>query len=145
MALDTAPGRALYLDFEVMDTRWADDDVYGHVNNVAYYAFFDTAVNRRLIRLGALDPHGGAVIGLVVETRCRYFAPVGFPDRVCVGLRVERLGTTSVTYDLGLFRNDEDRASARGSFTHVFVDRATRRPTPMPAPLREALSVLFSP
>lgn len=134
--------RGDYRAFEAIDTRWADNDVYGHVNNVIYYAFFDTAVNRMLIRSGALDIHAGDVIGLVVETGCRYFASLAFPDRVTAGVRVARLGTTSVRYEVGLFREDEDTACAEGHFVHVYVARDTRRPTPLPDALRAALAGL---
>ena len=135
--------RADYRAFRAITTRWADNDVYGHVNNVVYYAFFDTAVNQYLIEAGVLDPAASAVIGLVVETQCRYRAPIRFPDRVTAGIRVTKLGTTSVRYEVGLFRNDEDAASAAGHFVHVYVDRATSRPTPLPDDLRRALEPLL--
>jgi acyl-CoA thioester hydrolase len=136
------PDRTAYRAFETLDTRWQDEDVYGHVNNVSYYAFFDTAVNRRLIASGALDPRSSAVFGVVAETRCRYLAPVGFPDRIEVGLRLERLGTTSVTYGLAVFRAGEAQAAAVGLFTHVYVDRDTRRPVPIPDAPRRAIEAL---
>lgn len=123
-------------------TRWMDNDVYGHVNNVVYYSYFDTVVNALLIDKGVLDIHGGAVIGLVVETGCRFFAPLAFPDVVTAGLRVAKLGTSSVRYEIGLFRGAEDVVSAFGHFVHVYVDRAMRRPTPLPNELRAALSPL---
>ncbi|MFN3354314.1 MAG: acyl-CoA thioesterase [Brevundimonas sp.] len=138
----TRARREAYRAFQTIDTRWADNDVYGHVNNVVYYAFFDTAVNRLLIARGALDIHAGAVIGLVVETGCRYHAAVSFPDRVTAGIRVARLGTTSVRYEIGLFREDEAEAAAEGFFVHVYVDRETRRPTPLPDALKAALADL---
>lgn len=116
-----------------------DNDVYGHVNNVVYYSYFDTVVNQYLIEQGALDIVKSEVFGLVVKTTCEYFAPITFPDLVNTGLRVTRLGNSSVRYEIGIFRNDEDRASAQGYFIHVYVDRATRRPTPLPAELRAAL------
>lgn len=131
-----------YRAFQTIDTRWADNDVYGHVNNVVYYAFFDTAVNRLLIARGALDIHAGEVIGLVVETGCRYHAAVSFPDRITAGIRVARMGTSSVRYEIGLFREDEAEAAAEGFFVHVYVDRQTRRPTPLPDALRAALADL---
>ena len=124
-------------------TRWMDNDVYGHVNNVVYYSYFDTVVNAYLIQRGALDIHAGAVIGLVVETGCRYFAPLSFPDMVVAGLRVERIGNSSVRYQVGLFRNEEDAPSAQGHFTHVYVDRVARRPVALPAALRAALEPLL--
>ena len=123
-------------------TRWMDNDVYGHVNNVVYYAYFDTVVNAYLIERGVLDIHGGSVIGLVVETGCRYFAPLAFPDTVTAGLRVAKLGTSSVRYEIGLFRGDEEVVSAFGHFVHVYVNRQTRRPTPLPSDLRAALTSL---
>jgi acyl-CoA thioester hydrolase len=134
--------REAYRAFRAITTRWADNDVYGHVNNVVYYAFFDTAVNQYLMEAGVLDPAASPVIGLVVETQCRYRAPIAFPDRVTAGIRVARLGTTSVRYEVGLFRNDAAQASAAGHFVHVYVDRATTRPTPLPEALRQALAPL---
>lgn len=124
-------------------TRWMDNDVYGHVNNVVYYSYFDTVVNTYLIHQGALDIAAGAVIGLVVETGCRYFAPITFPDVVVAGLRVARIGNSSVRYEVGLFRNDERTPAAQGHFTHVYVDRQTRRPVALPAALRAALEPLL--
>lgn len=124
-------------------TRWMDNDVYGHVNNVVYYSFFDTVVNRYLIEQGALDFEKGAVIGLVVETKCNYFRPLAFPDTVRAGLRVAHQGTSSVRYEVGLFRNDEDTACAQGHFVHVYIDRATNRPVPLPDVLRKALAPLL--
>lgn len=116
-----------------------DNDVYGHMNNVVHYSLFDTAVNGWLIENGALDIHAGGQIGLVVETGCRYFAEMAFPDVVTAGLRVARLGTSSVRYEVGLFRNDENEAAAEGFFVHVYVDRQTRRPKPLEASLRAVL------
>lgn len=140
---EAPPSRDAFRAFERIDTRWADDDVYGHVNNVAYYAFFDTAVNRRLIERGVLDPKGGETIGLVIESRCRYFAPLSFPDRVDAGLRVEKLGNSSVTYAIGLFRAGEAAAAAEGRFVHVYVDRLTRRPVSISAATRAVLEELL--
>ena len=134
--------RAAFAHFETVPTRWADNDVYGHVNNVAYYGFFDTVVNRVLIEHCGLDIHDGAVIGLVVETGCRYFAPLAYPAPVEVGLRVERLGNTSVAYALGVFAPGEEEAAATGRFVHVYVDRASRRSAPLPAGLRAGLAPL---
>ncbi|PYE52864.1 acyl-CoA thioester hydrolase [Deinococcus yavapaiensis KR-236] len=119
-----------------------DNDVYGHVNNVVYYSYFDTVVNAYLIERGVLDLRGAGVIGLVVETGCRYFAPLAFPEVVTAGLRVAKLGTSSVRYEIGLFRAEEDVVSAFGHFVHVYVDRETRRPTPLPNDLRAALTAL---
>ncbi|MFE1599453.1 acyl-CoA thioesterase [Methylobacterium sp. ID0610] len=134
--------RAAFRAFRAITTRWMDNDVYGHVNNVIYYSYFDTAVNQYLIEEGALDIASSAVIGLVVETQCRYARPISFPDRVTAGIRVGRLGTSSVRYEIGLFRNHEDVASAEGHFVHVYVDRATTRPVPLPDDLRRALAPL---
>ena len=122
-----------------LGTRWSDNDVYGHVNNVMYYSYFDTAVNAFLIHAGVLDPHGGDVIGLVVETGCQYFAPLSFPERLTVGLGVARLGHSSVRYEVGIFREDEDTPAAQGQFVHVYVDSGTRRPVALPAELRRVL------
>jgi len=137
------PRRSDYRHFLTMPTRWMDNDVYGHVNNVVYYAYFDTAVNRFLIDRGALDIHAGAIIGLVVESSCHYSAPLSFPDDVHAGLRVARLGRTSVQYELGLFKNEEEKSAADGRFVHVYVDRETRRPTALPEAMREALVPLL--
>jgi acyl-CoA thioester hydrolase len=131
--------RDAYLHFQIIPTRWMDNDVYGHVNNVVYYSYFDTVVNQYLVEQGALDIQASEVVGLVVETGCQYFAPVAFPDVVTAGLRVAKLGNSSVRYEIGIFRNDDRTASAQGHFIHVYVDRATRRPCPLPAHLRSAL------
>jgi acyl-CoA thioester hydrolase len=120
-------------------TRWMDNDVYGHINNVVYYSFFDTVVNRYLIDNKALDFRDGKVIGLVVETSCSYFKPVAYPDRITAALAVEHLGNSSVRYRLAVFRNDDDAAAAQGHFVHVYVDRATNRPVTLPDALRNAL------
>ena len=134
--------RDCYGYFHTITTRWMDNDVYGHVNNAVYYAYFDTLVNRFLIDRGALDIAQSPVIGLVVETACQYFSPVAFPDRVHAGLRVGKLGRTSVRYEIGIFRNDEAAAAAQGHFVHVCCDRATQRPLPMPDGMRRALEKL---
>jgi acyl-CoA thioester hydrolase len=128
-----------YRHLSAISTRWMDNDVYGHVNNVQYYSFFDTAVNRYLIAAGALDLHAGAVIGLVIETHCNYFAPLSFPQDVEAGLRVAHVGASSVRYEVGLFAPNEVQAAAAGHFVHVYVDRATRRPVSLPPPLLAAL------
>ncbi len=135
----TPEPRTAYRAFVPITTRWADNDVYGHVNNVVYYAWFDTAVNGYLIEQGALDIHAGSSIGLVVETQCHYFSPIAFPQRVSAGIRVAHVGTSSVRYELGLFADDEQRCAAEGHFVHVYVDRATRRPQALPAALAAAL------
>lgn len=125
-------------------TRWNDNDVYGHMNNVVHYALFDTAVNRYLISEAGLDIHGGAVIGLVVETGCRYFAALAYPETVEAGVRVARIGTSSVTYEIGLYAEESDSAAAEGRFTHVYVDRETRRPVALPAEMRAGLERLLA-
>ncbi|MGZ5584851.1 MAG: acyl-CoA thioesterase [Usitatibacter sp.] len=134
--------RSAFAHFRTITTRWMDNDVYGHVNNVQYYSFFDTVVNGYLIDKGALNPERSAVIGLVVETHCNYFAPLSFPQGVDAGLRVAHLGTSSVRYEVGLFAEGEDIAAAQGHFVHVYVDRATGRPVELPAQLRSALEPL---
>ena len=121
-------GRAAFPVYVELQTRWADNDVYGHVNNVVYYSYFDTAVNRYLIEQGVLDIHAGSTIGLVVETQCHYFAPIAFPEPVEAGLRVAHVGRSSVRYEIGLFRSGQTHSSAQGRFVHVYVDRQTRRP-----------------
>jgi acyl-CoA thioester hydrolase len=135
--------RAGYAECIALDSRWMDNDAYGHVNNVVYYSYFDTAVNRWLIERQLLDVVAGETIALVAETQCRFHAPLAFPDRITVGLRVAHLGTSSVRYELGVFRNDDQRACATGHFVHVHVDRSTRRPTPIPAATRDALHTLL--
>ena len=134
------PRRADYKHFLAIPTRWIDNDIYGHVNNVVFYSYFDTVVNEYLIASGWLDIHGGAVIGLVVETMCRYMKPLAFPEVIEAGLRVSRLGRSSVRYEVAIFKKGEDDAAAAGHFIHVYVDRATRRPVPLPEPLRAALT-----
>jgi acyl-CoA thioester hydrolase len=120
-----------------------DNDVYGHVNNVTYYSYFDTMVNGYLIEQGALDIARSDTIGLVVETQCQYFAPLAFPDLVTAGLRVAHLGRTSVRYEIGIFRNDDAQAAAHGHFVHVYVGRASGRPVPLPETLQRALKGLM--
>jgi acyl-CoA thioester hydrolase len=137
-----AEHRSSYKAFRTIGTRWMDNDVYGHVNNVVYYSWFDTAVNGHLIEQGALDIHHGDVIGLVVETQCNYFAPVEFPQQVEAGLRVARLGRSSVRYEVGLFVKGEEMTAAKGHFVHVYVDRASRRPAELPAKLKSVLEAL---
>jgi len=137
------PTRDQFAVTRPVPTRWADNDVYGHVNNAAYYGFFDTAVNAWLIERGLLDPAASDAIGLVIETGCRYRAALSFPETIEVCLRVETLGTSSVRYALALFSKGQDRAAAEGWFVHVYVDRQTRRPMPIPAPVRAALESLI--
>jgi acyl-CoA thioester hydrolase len=131
-----------YRVFRDITTRWMDNDVYGHVNNVIYYSWFDTAVNAHLIEQGVLDTGRGAVIGLVVETQCNYFAPLAFPQTVQAGVRVAQLGRSSARYEVGLFAQGSDTAAACGHFVHVYVDRETRRPVPLPDALRKTLETL---
>jgi acyl-CoA thioester hydrolase len=137
-----AEGREAYRHFTQIATRWMDNDVYGHVNNVIYYSLFDTAVNGYLIESGALDIHRGEVIGLVVETHCNYFAPIEFPKKVDAAIRVARIGGSSVRYEIGLFAEGEPMTAAKGHFIHVYVDRLSRRPTALPEPFLRALQRL---
>jgi acyl-CoA thioester hydrolase len=134
--------RAAYRHFLAIPTRWMDNDSYGHVNNVTYYSYFDTAVNEHLIRAGGLDIQTGPAIGLVVETTCRFHLPLTFPEHVDTGLRIVKLGTSSVTYEIGIFRRGDEAPAASGRFVHVWVDRATQRPTPVPPAIRAALAPL---
>jgi acyl-CoA thioester hydrolase len=138
------PDRAAFRRFVSIATRWSDNDAYGHLNNVVYYSLFDTAVNKLLIEAGLLDPAKSPVVGLVVETSCRYFSSLSYPDLAEVGVAVERLGRTSVGYRLGVFKAGAPLAAAAGRFTHVYVDRETNRPFPIPEghrALMEALAV----
>jgi acyl-CoA thioester hydrolase len=134
--------RSDYRRFQAISTRWMDNDVYGHVNNVVYYSWFDTAVNRLLVVAGQIDIHKGAVIGLVAETGCRYFSPTAFPDQIEAGVRVAHVGSSSVRYEIGLFRNAEDDAAAVGYFVHVYVDRETKKPVPLTDAMRGFLESL---
>ena len=122
-----------------------DNDIYGHVNNVTYYSYFDTAVNRYLIEAGVLDIHAGEVIGLVIETHCNYFSPLAFPRNVEAGIRVAHIGKSSVRYEIGLFEQGEAQSAASGHFVHVYVDRVTRRPTELPEAFVQALKALQVP
>jgi acyl-CoA thioester hydrolase len=135
--------RDRYAYFAPVPTRWMDNDVYGHVNNVVYYAYFDTVINRYLVAEGGLDIAGGAVIGLCVESRCSYRKAVAFPEDLDAGLRVAKVGRTSVTYEVGIFRRSDDAAAADGSFVHVFVDRVTRKSVPIPDRIRDAVTRLL--
>ena len=143
MSKPTPNHRDAYPYFQPIPTRWMDNDVYGHVNNVVYYSYFDTVVNQYLIQQGALDIENSQVVGLVVETGCQYFASIAFPDVVTAGLRVSKVGNSSVRYEIGIFRNAEPSASAQGFFIHVYVDRTTRRPAPLPAELRAAVAQIL--
>ena len=140
-----APGRSAYRVFRPIATRWSDNDIYGHINNVEFYAFFDTIVNGHLIERGVLDIHDGGTVGLVVETRCSYFAPLAFPDRLEGGLRVDRIGASSVRYGVAIFREDAETAAAAGHFVHVYVDRETHCPAPLSEALRAELEALILP
>jgi acyl-CoA thioester hydrolase len=133
-------GRAAYPHVSRITTRWKDNDLYGHVNNVEYYSYFDTVINRYLIQVGGLDIHAGPVIGICAETHCRYLDSLAFPVDVDAGLRVVHLGRSSVRYEIGLFASDKQESAAEGWFVHVFVDRQTRRPTALPDQLRAALA-----
>ncbi|MGE0767382.1 MAG: acyl-CoA thioesterase [Hyphomicrobiaceae bacterium] len=137
--------RADYKHFLKIPTRWMDNDVYGHVNNVNYYSYFDTVINRYLIDEGRLDFHNSPIIGLAVESLCRYHKSFTYPDLIDAGLRVGRLGKSSVRYEIGLFAEGEDAARAEGHFVHVFVVRESQRPTPIPEPMRGALARLIFP
>ena len=135
--------RTGYGYFVQIPTRWKDNDVYGHLNNVESYSFFDTVINRYLISEGGLDIHHGQVIGLCVESHCKFLKPMSFPSAVDAGLRVAHLGRSSVRYEIGLFPEGEAEAASEGWFVHVFVDRADRRPRELPVPLRAALERLM--
>jgi acyl-CoA thioester hydrolase len=137
--------RESYRVFRTLTTRWMDNDQYGHVNNVVYYSWFDTAVNAHLIEQGVLDTAKGQTIGLVVETQCHYFAPLAFPQNIEAGIRVATLGSSSVRYEVGLFAEGAPMTAARGHFVHVYVDRATQRPVPLPAALKSVLERLQCP
>lgn len=134
------PGtRADYRHFLAIPTRWMDNDLYGHVNNVVYYSYFDTVINKFLIERGKLDIHHGAIVGVAAESGCRFFASIAYPETVDAGLRVGHLGRSSVRYEIGLFREGQEIAAAEGHFVHVFVDRPTQRPVEIPPGIRAAL------
>ena len=132
-------GRDVYRHFLTIPTRWMDNDVYGHVNNVVYYSFFDTVVNKFLMEERQLDYSKGEVVGLVVQNKCQYYAPIAFPDVVVAGIKVAHIGTSSVRYEIGLFKNDEDKPAAEGHFVHVYVTRSTNKPTPLSSQMRSIL------
>lgn len=136
------PQRSDYRHFQPITTRWHDNDIYGHVNNVTYYSFFDSTVNSYLIERGGLDIHEGSVVGFVVSSACDYFASIAYPDLIEVGLRVAKLGNSSVQYELAIFRAGEEEACAAGRFVHVFVDRQSNQPVAIPAEMRQALEHL---
>ncbi|UFN48237.1 acyl-CoA thioesterase [Roseomonas sp. OT10] len=138
------PRRAEYRYFQPITTRWSDNDAYGHVNNAIYYSWFDTTLSRFLLETGELDIQTSPLVGLAVESLCRYHAPVSFPETVTVGLRIGRIGNSSVRFELGIFRGEEDLASAEGHFVHVYVDRATQKvPQPLPERFRAKLAPLL--
>lgn len=137
--------RTAYAHFVHLTTRWMDNDVYAHLNNVVAYSLFDTAVNQTLIETGALDLLDGPIVGLVVESGCCYLGQMRFPDRIAAGLRVGRIGRSSVRYEVGLFRNEDTQASAQGHFVHVYVDATTHRPVPLPATLHRVVESLRRP
>jgi acyl-CoA thioester hydrolase len=136
-------GRGDYHYFTNITTRWHDNDLYGHVNNVTYYSYFDTVANTYLIERGGLDIHHGQTIGLVVNSGCSYHAAIAFPDQLEGGLRINRIGNSSVEYGIGIFKKGEQKAVAEGHFVHVFVDRETRKSTPIPDALRSALALIL--
>jgi acyl-CoA thioester hydrolase len=142
MAEGPSERRGDYPHFHAITTRWMDNDLYGHVNNVVYYSFFDTVINQYLIRAGGLDIRDGPVIGLAVESMYRFHQSLAYPDPVDAGLRVGKLGRSSVRYEVGLFAARADEPAATGHFVHVFVERQSRRPTPIPEPIRAALARL---
>ena len=141
--LRTTP-RAAFPHFCEIATRWMDNDIYGHVNNVLYYSYFDTAVNQFLIERGVLDIHKGEVVGFVVDSGCSYFSPIAFPDMVHAGVRVSKLGNSSVRYEIALYRNDDALPCAAGHFVHVYVERASGRSVPVPAAVRDVLDTIRS-
>ena len=136
--------RSDFKEFSLIETRWNDNDSYGHVNNIVYYSYFDTAVNRHLIQHGVLDLSKSEAIGLVIESKCTYFSSITFPDTVTVGLKVIHLGNSSVRYQIGLFCNDSDTTSAVGEFVHVYVNRLTNKPVSIPDNTRQVLQALCS-
>jgi len=144
MPQKTQASRTEYSHYVPVSTRWMDNDIYGHINNALYYGFFDTAINHYLISEGGLDINHGPVIGFVVESQCQYLQPLAFPEVLEVGLRVGKLGNSSVRYELAIFKQGETFAAAVGYFVHVFVDRQTQRPAPMPELIRTALGRLIN-
>lgn len=145
MTTKTVGQRAEYKHFRLIPTRWMDNDFYGHVNNVVYYAYFDTLLNRYLVDEGGLDFTHDTVIGVAVETMCRFHRSFAYPETIDAGLRIAKLGSSSVRYEIGLFGEAEPDARAEGYFVHVFVDRATQRPVPIPAKIRAALERILVP
>ena len=145
MTQSLAPAfRDAYPAFLAIPTRWMDNDVYGHVNNVTYYSYFDTVVNEHLVRAGGLDFRSAPALGVVVETACRFHKPLSFPEAIDAGLRVARIGRSSVSYQIAIFRQGDNDAAATGRFVHVWVDRSGRRPVPVPDAIRAALEPLYA-
>ncbi|MGF1474327.1 MAG: acyl-CoA thioesterase [Geminicoccaceae bacterium] len=143
MAKPERPRRRDYPHFLTITSRWMDNDIYGHVNNVVYYSYFDTVINAYLMEAGGLDPWQDEIVGMAVDTGCRFHASVQFPDQITAGLRIGHLGNSSVRYEVGIFRNDDDLTAADGHFVHVFVRRGEQRPTPIPPGLRAAMERLL--
>ncbi len=144
MAKPSVPNRSDYKVFYPITTRWSDNDLYGHVNNVTYYSYFDSAVNQYLIEQGGLNIHEGKIVGFVVNSGCEYHAPIAYPEAVEAGLRVDRLGNSSVQYGVGIFKQGEEQAVANGHFVHVFVERAENKAVAIPDGLRAALEKLVT-
>ena len=143
MTMRDAP-RSAFPHFHAIATRWMDNDVYGHVNNVVYYSYFDTAVNQFLIERGVLDIHSGGVVGFVVDSGCAYFSSISFPDTIHAGIRVAKLGNSSVRYEIALYRNDDVLPCAAGHFVHVYVERSSNRSVPVPVAVRNVLTTIHS-
>ena len=139
MSKSSVPSRENYKVFYPITTRWSDNDIYGHVNNVTYYSYFDTAANQYLIEEGGMDISDGRVVGYVVNSGCEYHAPITYPESVVAGVRVDRLGNSSVQYGIAIFKEGEEQAAAHGHFVHVFVERAANQSVPIPELLRAAL------
>ncbi|MBO6946942.1 MAG: acyl-CoA thioesterase [Rhodospirillales bacterium] len=144
MAAQKTETRQDYKYFLPLQSRWMDNDLYGHVNNVTYYSYFDTVVNYFLIEKGGLDIHNAPVIGVVVESHCNYMRSVAYPDLIQCGLRIGHLGNSSVRYEIGIFKNDEEEASAAGHFIHVFVERDTNKPVGIPKQIRDAFETILA-
>jgi len=138
----SAPARDLYVYWQMVSTRWRDNDIYGHVNNAVYYSYIDSIINGYMVEQGVLDPWASEIIGIVVESHCQFYQSLRYPVLIDGGLRVETLGTSSVRYEVGIFPQGEDRAAAVGGFTHVFVNRSSNRPVPMPDKVRAVLEQL---
>lgn len=137
------PQRSEFFYFQKTTTRWMDNDIYGHVNNVQYYSFFDTVVNQFLIERGELDIHKGDTIGFVVHSQCNYYQPIQYPETIDIGMRANHIGNSSVEYGVAIFQAEKNESCAYGTFTHVFVNRASQRPTQLPEKLRLALKSLL--